>query len=145
MGSSELSALDLEFRGLRLLDSPWSVRFARGTRGRRALEIYNNGLLLDVMVESAFATHLLRGARRGERDGVRSVLAWGHVPRGGEPPQVLFARGSRHVTSKVSAEAITTAGGFWLALGTPCVADRVAATSAAGITEQLRVRAGWSR
>ncbi|MEZ0065618.1 hypothetical protein ABIA32_001618 [Streptacidiphilus sp. MAP12-20] len=138
MGDTELSTLDLEFRGLPLLDSPWSVRFAQGTRGRRALEVYNNGLLLDVMVETALAPQLLRGARRGARDGRRSVLAWGHVPPGGEPPRVVLGR------TGTEAEAIVAAGGFWLALAEGD-ADRVIARSADGVEEQLRVRAGWSR
>jgi hypothetical protein len=138
MGDTELSTLDLEFRGLPLLDSPWSVRFAQGTRGRRALEIYNNGLLLDVMVESTLAPHLLRGARRGAREGRRSVLAWGHVPLGEEPPKVVLGRTGTEV------EAIAAAGGFWLALAEGD-ADRVTAHSADGTVEQLRVRAGWSR
>ncbi|MBF9070281.1 hypothetical protein [Streptacidiphilus fuscans] len=142
MSGSELSALDLEFRGLRLLDSPWSVHFARGTRGRRALEVYNNGLLVDVMVESALAPRLLRGARRGERDGTRSVLAWGYLSPDGEAPQVRFTRGGRQATE---VEAVTTAGRFWLALGAPCVADRVSATAPDGTRDVLRVRAGWSR
>jgi hypothetical protein len=138
-GLGEPSALDLEFRGLPLLDSPWSVRFARGTRGRRALEVYNNGLLLDVMVESAFSTHLLRGARRGCREGRHSVLAWGHVCPDGTAPSLALGRAGTPWLG-----AITAPGGFWLAL-TEGDADRVLARSPDGTESKLRVRAGWSR
>jgi hypothetical protein len=133
--------LDLDLKGLPLLDSPWSVRFARGTRGRVALEVYNNGLLLDVLVARPLAADALRGARRGERDGRPSVLAWGHLPPDGAPPDVAFSR--RHGATE-AAEAVTAAGAFWLALSHDCF-DRVAVTRADGGVEQLRVRAGWSR
>ncbi|RAG86075.1 hypothetical protein DN069_08680 [Streptacidiphilus pinicola] len=138
-GLGEPSALDLEFRGLPLLDSPWSVRFARGTRDRRALEVYNNGLLLDVMVETALATQLLRGARRGCRDGRHSVLAWGHVCADGTAPSLTLGRAGTPLLG-----AITTPGGFWLAL-TDGDADRVLAHAPDGTHAKLRVRAGWSR
>lgn len=138
-GLGEPNVLDLEFRGLPLLDSPWSVRFARGTRGRRALEVYNNGLLLDVMVETGLATHLLRGARRGARDGRHSVLAWGHVCPDGTPPALTLGRAGASWPG-----AITTPGGFWLALAEGD-ADRVTAHSTDGTVTRLRVRAGWSR
>ncbi|WP_042367878.1 hypothetical protein [Streptacidiphilus neutrinimicus] len=135
----ESSALELEFRGLPLLDTPWSVRFARGTRERRALEIYNNGLLLDVMVETAISSHVLRGARRGARDGRRSVLAWGYVCADGTAPTLTLGR-----TGTPLLDAITTPGGFWLALADGD-ADRVVAHAPDGTKSKLRVRAGWSR
>jgi hypothetical protein len=138
-GLGEPSVLDLEFRGLALLDSPWSVRFARGTRGRRALEVYNNGLLLDVMVETSFSGPLLRGARRGSRDGRRSVLAWGHVCPDGTAPALALGRAGTPLLG-----AITTPGGFWLALAEGDT-DRVRAQAPDGTTLKLRVRAGWSR
>jgi hypothetical protein len=133
--------LDLDLRGLPLADSPWSVRFARGTRGRVALEVYNNGLLLDVLVARPLAADVLRGARRGERDGQPSVLAWGHLPPDGAPPDVVLSR--RRGTPE-AAGAVTAAGAFWVALSRGCF-DRVGVTRADGRVEQLRVRAGWSR
>ncbi|WP_042419249.1 hypothetical protein [Streptacidiphilus anmyonensis] len=135
----EPSALDLEFRGLPLLDSPWSVRFARATRGRRALEVYNNGLLLDVMVQTDFSPQLLRGARRGSREGRDSVLAWGHVCPDGTPPALTLGRAGTPLLG-----AITTPGGFWLALAEGDAA-RVIAHAPDGTPTKLRVRAGWSR
>ncbi len=133
--------LDLDLRGLSLLDSPWSVRFARGTRDRVALEVYNSGLLLDVLVARPLAADVLRGARRGEREGRPSVLAWGHLLPDGAPPDVRF---ERRRGGSWPAEAVATAGAFWIALTDGCW-DRVSATRPDGITEQLRVRAGWSR
>ncbi|MEY9871299.1 hypothetical protein ABH931_000764 [Streptacidiphilus sp. MAP12-33] len=138
-GLGEPNVLDLEFRGLALLDSPWSVQFARGTRGRRALEIYSNGLLLDVMVETAFSAHLLRGARRGSRDGRRSVLVWGHACPDGTAPALALGRAGTPLLG-----AITTPGGFWLALAEGDT-DRVLAHAPDGTHAKLRVRAGWSR
>ena len=133
--------IDPELNGWPLLDSPWSVRFGRGTRDRIALEVYNNGLLLDVLVARPLVADVLRGARRGERDGQPSVLAWGHLPVDGAPPAVAFSQKRR---PPQPAESIATAGTFWIALA-PGTFDRVTATSSLGTTEQLRVRAGWSR
>jgi hypothetical protein len=138
MNDTELSTSDLNLQGLPLLDSPWSVRFAQGTRHRRALEVYLGELLLDVMVESALSVQLLRGARRGTREGRRSVLVWGRLPPDGEPPRVLLGRTGRPI------EAIAIAGSFWLAFGAGS-AGRVTAVPAAGAAQRLRVRPGWSR
>lgn len=140
--------LDLDLESLPLLDSPWSVRFAQGTRGRIALEVYNAGLLLDVLVARPLAADLLRGARRTGGDGRPSVLAWGHLPPDGVPPELLFGQGrpGRRAgrRSEVRAEAVGTAGSFWLAVAEGCH-DRVTAVRADGSSEKLRVRAGWSR
>ena len=126
---------------LPLLDSPWSVRFAHGTRGRVALEVYNAGLLLDVLVAQPLAADLLRGARRTVFNGRSSVLAWGHLPPDGIPPAVLLTRRHR---APHAAEPSTGAGVFWIALAQGSF-DRVTATHLDGTSERLRVRAGWSR
>jgi len=133
--------LDLAIDIAPLLDSPWSVRFAHGTRGRVALEVYNAGLLLDVLVARPLAADLLRGARRANHNGRSSVLAWGHLPPDGEPPAVGFS--ARHRAPQ-PAEAVTTAGAFWIATAEGSY-DRAIATGADGTSERLRVRAGWSR
>ena len=139
---SARSALDaLAALNGELLDSPWSVRSACGTRGRPALEVYNSGLLLDVLVAKPFTSCLLRGARRGEREGRESVLAWGYLPPDGLPPQVVFSRRYREPRA---AEAVGAVGTFWIALVQGRY-DRVAATGPGGASAQLRVRAGWSR
>ncbi|MEY9965291.1 hypothetical protein ABIA33_003333 [Streptacidiphilus sp. MAP12-16] len=135
------STLDLDFDGLPLLDSPWSVRFAQSTRGRVALEVYNAGLLLDVLVAQPLTADVLRGARRTGRIGRPSVLAWGHLPPDGAPPEVTFTQRHR---AALPATAVATAGGFWIAVAEGCY-DRVTATGQDGTSERLRVRAGWSR
>jgi len=124
-----------------LLDSPWSVRFGRGTRGRVALEVYNNGLLLDVLVARPLAADVLRGARRGGREGHPSVLAWGHLPPNGAPPDVRFSRRHR---KPVGAEPLRAGGEFWVAQVEGWY-DHVSAVLPDGGRQRLRVRAGWSR
>ena len=133
--------LDLDLDDLPLLDSPWSVRFALGTRGRTALEVYRAGLLLDILVARPLAADLLRGARRASSNGRPSVLAWGHLPPDGIPPAVVCSQRSH---TRQPAEAMTAAGSFWLATLEGCF-DRVTATRPDGTSERLRVRAGWSR
>lgn len=138
-------ALDLDFGfdhgGLPLLDSPWSIRFARGTRGRTALEVYNIGLLVDVLVARPLAADLLRGARRATAHGHSSVLAWGHLPPDGVPPGVVFTRRNQE---PCPAEPVAAADAFWLAVAEGEY-DRVTATHRDHGSERLRVRAGWSR
>jgi hypothetical protein len=137
------STLDLDYGtdGLPLLDSPWSVRFAQGTRGRTALEVYNLGVLLDVLVAQPLAGDVLRGARRAQHNGRASVLAWGHLPPGGEPPAVTFSQ--RHRLAG-RAETVVAAGEFWIATVEGCF-DRVTASTADGSVRSERIRAGWSR
>lgn len=137
------STLDLDFNqdGPSLPASPWSVRLAQGTRGRTALEVYNAGLLLDVLVARPLAPELLRGARRAVANGCSSVLAWGHLPPDGVPPEVVFSQRHR---AALTGEPAVTAGAFWFALAEGAF-DRVTATHRDGAQERLRVRAGWSR
>ena len=134
------SPIDLDLRGVPLLDSPWSLRLGRGTRGRTALEVYNNGLLLDVLVAKPLSADVLRGGRRGERDGRLSVLAWGHLPPDGAPPSVWFSQRHR----EHSSPAVAVAEDFWVAL-TEGSYDHVSAARPGGGSQRLRVRAGWSR
>ncbi len=134
------STIDLDLCGVPLLDSPWSLRLGRGTRGRTALEVYNNGLLLDVLVAKPLSADVLRGGRRGERDGRPSVLAWGHLPPDGLPPDVWFSQ--RHREQRVQPVAV--AGDFWVALRAGCY-DHVSAARPGGGAQRMRIRAGWSR
>jgi hypothetical protein len=140
-GYQPTAEAELSGTPLLLLDSPWSVRFGRGTRGRPALEIYNSGLLLDVLVAKPLAADVLRGARRGERNGRASVLVWGHLPADTVPPGVVLSQ--RHL-EPCAPEPVALAGLFWVALAEGRY-DRAAATRPDGRTERLRVRAGWSR
>ncbi|MET9613497.1 hypothetical protein [Kitasatospora indigofera] len=63
---------------------PWEVRRSGGggghRRGRPALEVYEHGELLDVLVASRLSPQLLRGARRSADGGRRLSLAWGRRP-----------------------------------------------------------------
>jgi len=93
---------------------PWSVRTTQPRRGRVALEVYEHGELLDVMVASTLSTALLRGARRCVRGGRPAGFAWGRLPADGSLPSVAFTGGwlSR---SRRSARVVPLAGAFWLA------------------------------
>jgi len=98
---------------------PWSVR-PRSGRGRRAaLEVYEHGELVDVLVESRLGRALLRGARRyggGARyGGGRATSAWGRLPVGGELPEVAFL-GRGPWGRPVPVEVIPIAGRFWFAV-----------------------------
>ncbi|MET9398744.1 hypothetical protein [Kitasatospora sp. NPDC002965] len=123
---------------------PWSVRSVRAgrSRGRTALEVYEYGELVDVLVASRLGAGLLRGARcwkvpnPGGRGGagrfagsgrrrVRHGLAWGRLPRGGAAPSVgftaapaagrLLRRPGRSAPVVEVAEVVTVAGQLWLA------------------------------
>jgi hypothetical protein len=98
-----------EVDGLPLPGTPWSVRFAAGTRRRPALEIHEDGSLLDVLVAGGLAPAALCGARRTRH----ATLAWGYLTPGGTPPTVVFRRGLRRRAVRIAHPA---AGRFWLAL-----------------------------
>ncbi|MFE2106845.1 hypothetical protein ACFXAF_13375 [Kitasatospora sp. NPDC059463] len=110
---------------------PWSVRTVpagRG-RGRAALEVYEHGELVDVVVATRLGRGLLRGARAwagagtgaGGRRRPRHGLAWGRLPHGGAVPAVGFTGGrllrlpGRPAPVVAAAEVVTVAGRFWLA------------------------------
>ncbi|WP_042364665.1 hypothetical protein [Streptacidiphilus neutrinimicus] len=118
------------------LGDGWAVRLAQGSRGRLALEVYADDTLLDVVVESALAAELLRGARRAPA-GV-SVLAWGLLPANGAAPLLRSGRLPITVPADTPAPRIV-AGRFWLALWAAGT-DRVSATAHSGAAwEELRV------
>ncbi|MFF3596296.1 hypothetical protein [Kitasatospora indigofera] len=99
---------------------PWSVRDAGGDRrkGRRAaLEVYEYGELLDVVVVSRLSPQLLRGARRGTRGGRDLALAWGRRPAEGPLPVVEFTGVRRPLRRRtwVPVPAVAVSGEFWLA------------------------------
>ncbi|MFI6847493.1 hypothetical protein OG535_12995 [Kitasatospora sp. NBC_00085] len=99
---------------------PWAVRSVRATRGRAALEVYEHGELLDVLVAARLTPQLLRGARRCAVPGARGRygLAWGRLPQGGAAPAVRFTGGwLRRAGGRAVEvpEVITVAGEFWIA------------------------------
>ncbi|RKE19002.1 hypothetical protein [Streptomyces sp. TLI_171] len=103
--------------GMGLLESigPWSVVVRSGRRP--AMEVYEYGELLDVVVESSLGGARLRGARRGRagRPGERPVsCAWGRLPPCAVPQAVGFTAGRLRRRS-VRADVVRTAGRFWFA------------------------------
>ncbi|MFC8447772.1 hypothetical protein [Kitasatospora sp. NPDC057223] len=93
---------------------PWSVRAAGGRRGRAALEVYEHGELLDVVVLSRLSPALLCGARRSVTAGRAVGLAWGRLPADGRPPLVEFT-GGRLRPLRCPARVVTVSGAFWTA------------------------------
>jgi hypothetical protein len=99
---------------LYLPGTPWSMRLARGSGSRPALEVYAAGSLIDVMVTTSLASQLLRGACAAVVAGQARAIAWGCLPAWGEPPSVEFLRGRiRRRAQLEGAESV--AGWFWFA------------------------------
>ncbi|MDQ0308188.1 hypothetical protein J2S46_002744 [Kitasatospora herbaricolor] len=100
---------------------PWEVRRSGGggghRRGRPALEVYEHGELLDVLVLSRLSARLLRGARRSTDGGRRLSFAWGRLPAHGPVPVVEFSAGRLPLRrrARLVAPAVTVSGVFWLA------------------------------
>ncbi|PYC68038.1 hypothetical protein C7C46_29740 [Streptomyces tateyamensis] len=116
---------------------PWSVRRAAGRSGRAALEVYEDGELIDVLVASALATGsagcgVLRGARRGPA----GTFAWGRLGPDGAAPVVLVAE--RRLRPRWAAAGLTlVADEFWLA-HLPVAGFAVVARGAGGAVGRLR-------
>ena len=109
-------------------------------RGRPALEVYEHGELLDVVVASRLSPRLLRGARRSTRGGRRLSLAWGRLPPCGPPPLVEFAAGRLPLRRRVVAPAVTVSGVFWLAWAEgPFTTVRLRDTTGDAPAERLRL------
>ncbi|WP_329583830.1 hypothetical protein OG500_26355 [Kitasatospora sp. NBC_01250] len=133
------------------VDGPWSIRLADGG-ARPALEVYEHGELIDVLVASSLSEHLLRGARHldgsgvldesgglevaGPGDGTVAGFAWGRVDADGSAPEVDFA-GARLRRTWRPAEVVVVGGAFWLGWAPGPLVD-VRARRADGGTERLR-------
>ena len=101
--------------GLLASVGPWSVRLRAGRRP--AMEVYEYGELLDVVVESSLGDAQLRGARRGRARSPEDrpvSCAWGRWPPGATPRPVLFRAGGLRRRA-VRADVVRTAGRFWFA------------------------------
>ncbi|GLW72282.1 hypothetical protein Kpho02_45810 [Kitasatospora phosalacinea] len=112
-GFSELACESGE-SGLIAAVGPWAVRLRAGRRP--AMEVYEYGELLDVVVESSLGDTGLRGARRGAGGGPGGgplSCAWGRLPPCGEPPPVRFLTGG--LRRRATGAAVRTAGRFWFA------------------------------
>lgn len=116
--------------------TPWAVRTAHRRQGRPALEVYEHGELIDVLVASSLTGELLRGARRSVSAGRSTGFAWGRLAVDGSMPQVAFAFARLRPLWR-PAETVTVAGEFWLAWAPgPLVAVR--AWQLEGNAERLR-------
>jgi hypothetical protein len=131
--------------------TPWSMRPAAASGGRAALEMYDAGTLVDVMVARSLAPRILRGARSAVWAGQPRAVAWGCLPwdgaglladgagllADGAGLSVTFARG--HVRPRVRAIEVTSIiGYFWIALADGRF-DSVAVTHL-GTRERCRTR-----
>jgi len=100
---------------LHLPGTPWSMRLAPGSGGRRALEIHAGGSLIDVMVASSRASQLLRGACTMVVARHPRAIAWGCQPTAqSELPSVEFIGGRIRRRAQLE-EAERVAGWFWFA------------------------------
>ena len=98
-----------------LAGTPWSARAAAGSDGRAALEIYEAGLLIGVMVARSLAPAILHGARAAAWPGRSATLAWGCRAADGSLPVVIFTR--RRVRPLIgAAEPAGVGGSFWIAV-----------------------------
>jgi hypothetical protein len=95
------------------LGDPWSIRLAGASSACPAIELYEDGELVDVISATAIARPLLLGARAATgRDRPRAI-AWGRVPATGELPSVGFARRPRPGTW-TPATVLLPVGWCWL-------------------------------
>ncbi|MFE0462837.1 hypothetical protein ACFW1A_26645 [Kitasatospora sp. NPDC058965] len=120
----------------RTVHGRWSVRRAPARGGRAALEVYEDGELVDVLVASALVAASPDGLLRGARRGTDGTFAWGRLGADGAAPQVLVAD-RRLRPHWLPARVSLVPGGFWWAhLPEPGVA--VVARRADGAVGRLR-------
>ncbi len=106
---------------------PWSVRLAGADSPRPALELYEDGVLLDVVSSTPVAPQLVRGVRAASHGGGLLVLAWGRLPAAGAHVAVEFSS-RRHRCRSVPAAVIDITQWCWLAVADGGF-DRVAVQS----------------
>ncbi len=94
--------------------SPWTVRVAGPQSAWPALEIYEAGILLDVMSSTRLAGSLLRGARTAESARGPCALAWGRLPAPGALLRADFGLGRRRPWS--AGEVMVIGSWGWLAV-----------------------------
>jgi hypothetical protein len=109
---------------------PWAVRLAGRHSALPAVEVYQAGVLLDVVSSTRLAPALLRGARAAEGGAGPCVLAWGRMPVTGASPEVEFTLGRRSPYSQPGIVLKPTPW-CWLAVADGRF-DRVAIQSADG-------------
>lgn len=122
---------------------PWSVRLAGARSARPALELYEHGVLLDVVSSTPVAPQLVRGVRAASHPGNQRVLAWGRLPAAGASIAVVFSSrpGRRRA---VTAAVIEITAWCWLAVADGQF-DRVAVRSGGRCVQQRVSRSRrWS-
>jgi hypothetical protein len=124
--------------GLRqLAGTLWAVRTAGGPGACPSLEVYADGLLLDVVVATSLSRAVLRGSCRASVAGRGQAIAWGRLPPGGPPVAVTFAAAGRG--SRPGTAAVTELGRwFWVAVAEGAV-SAVTVTHPGG-RERQRIR-----
>jgi hypothetical protein len=95
--------------------APWSIRLAGARSARPALELYEDGVLLDVVSSTPVAPQLVRGARTATQNGCQRVIAWGRLPPAGPDVAVEFCRGAIRCHC-LPAAVIKIYGWCWLAV-----------------------------
>jgi len=116
---------------------PWSYRVAGALSSWPAVELYEDGSLLDVVVSTGLIAQVLRGATavRGTRGG--RALAWGRLPLHGGLPVVEFGRGTVRA-SRLAVSPVSITSWCWLATADELY-DRVIVRDGA-VTARCRVR-----
>jgi hypothetical protein len=106
---------------------PWAVRLAGRGSEFPALEVYQAGVLLDVVSSTRLVTPLLRGARASDGRAGPCALAWGRLPPTGASPEVEFTLSRRRPCSQPGTVLRITSW-CWLAVADGRF-DRVAVRS----------------
>jgi hypothetical protein len=108
-GRPELSPPGLRSAGL------WSVRLAGAGSASPAIELYADGVLIDVVSATPVAPQLLRGARAVTLGPVQCALAWGRQPGPGAAVVAEFSRGRLRRQARPAA-VVQVAPWCWLAV-----------------------------
>lgn len=92
----------------------WRLRAADGQGTRPALEIYADGVLVDVLVATPLSLSVLGGGCRAARRGREQAVAWGRMTAAGPPVTEFRSSGPR---GRRQPGAATSAGRwFWVAV-----------------------------
>ena len=96
--------------------SPWTVRVAGPHSPWPALEVYEAGILLDVMSSTRLAVPLLRGACTAESVRGPCALAWGRLSGPDAGLRAEFGLGRRPAWRPAAVVRVSSWG--WLAVAT---------------------------
>jgi hypothetical protein len=95
---------------------PWAVRLAGARSARPALELYEGGILLDVVSSTPIAPQLVRGISAASGSGGQRVLAWGRLPAPGAHIGVEFSSRPGRRRRVTTATVIEITPWCWLAV-----------------------------